>query len=153
MKIKYIIPVLVLAFSFTACKEENAAAKVKQANLTTAMTRDAEIKKGAPELSIDENTYDFGTVKEGDIIETTFVIKNTGKSDLIITDAKPSCGCTVPEWPRTPIKPGTDANIKVKFNTNGKPNRQVKSVTLYTNTTKGREVLQLKGMVTPKDKS
>ena len=153
MRIKYIISVFVIAFALTSCKEENASAKINKSNLTSAMNRDAEIKKGAPEISFDKYEYDFGTVNEGDVVETSFVLTNTGKSGLVITKAVPSCGCTVPEWPKNEIQPGEQASVKVKFNTNGKPNRQLKSVTLYTNTTKGREVLKLKGMVTPKKKS
>ncbi len=153
MRIKYIISVFVIAFALTSCKEENASAKINKSNLTSAMSRDAEIKKGAPEISFDTYEYDFGTVNEGDVVETSFVLTNTGKSGLVITKAVASCGCTVPEWPKNEIQPGEQASVKVKFNTNGKPNRQLKSVTLYTNTTKGREVIKLKGMVTPKKKN
>lgn len=153
MRLKFIIPVFVFALAFTSCGKDNAASKINKSNLKTAMSRDAEIKKGAPEISFAKNEYDFGTVLEGEIIDTSFILTNTGKSDLIITDAKASCGCTVPEWPRNAIKPGENAMVRVKFNTSGKPNRQVKTVTLYTNTTKGREVLKVKGMVTPKSKS
>ena len=153
MRIKYIISVLVLSIALTSCKNDNAASKINKSNLKTAMNRDAEIKKGSPKVSFSKNEYDFGTVKEGEVIETSFVLTNTGNSDLVITDAKASCGCTVPEWPRTPVKAGDNAVIKVKFNTNGKTNRQIKTVTLYTNTVKGTETLKLKGTVTPKAKS
>ena len=152
MRVKFILPLLFLSVVMFSCKQENAANKIKKDNLKTAINRDADIKKGSPEISFDSNEYDFGTVKEGEIVETTFLLTNSGKGDLVITDARPSCGCTVPEWPKTPIKPGKTAAIKVKFNTAGKPNRQNKSVTLITNTTKGREVLKLKGLVTPKAK-
>ena len=71
---------------------------------------------------------------------------------MVITNAKASCGCTVPVWPREAIKPGKTGEVKVKFNTAGKPNRQQKTITLTTNTESGREVLTLKGSVTPKAK-
>jgi hypothetical protein len=125
---------------------------VKKTNLDSAKKRDVEISKGAASISFDKMEYDFGTVNEGDMVETTFVITNSGKTDLVISNAKPSCGCTVPVWPKEPIKPGASADLLVKFNTAGKPNRQSKTVTLTTNTATGREVVRLKGMVNPKAK-
>lgn len=153
MKIKFILQVLVCVFVISSCQKENAANKINKNNLETAQSRDAKIKSGSPEITFDKTQFNFGTVNEGDIVETEFVITNTGKSDLIITDAQPSCGCTVPEWPRSAIKPGSSEKIKVKFDTNGKPNRQIKTITLTTNTVKGREVLKVSGMVTPKNNS
>ena len=63
-----------------------------------------------------------------------------------------SCGCTVPTWPKDPIKPGQTEKVVAKFNTAGKPGRANKAITLFTNTAKGREVLSIKGNVTPKAK-
>jgi len=76
----------------------------------------------------------------------------TGKSELIITSAKGSCGCTVPEWPKEPIMPGEEGQIRVKFNSDKKPNLQQKSITLVTNTEQGKEILKIKAQVTPKSK-
>lgn len=153
MKKIFIASVLALStVLFISCSETNASSKVKKENLDSAKKRDVEISKGAASISFDKMEYDFGTVNEGDMVETTFVITNSGKTDLVISNAKPSCGCTVPTWPREPIKPGESSELLVKFNTAGKPNRQSKTVTLTTNTATGREVVRLKGMVTPKAK-
>ena len=138
---------------FVGCKGgTNATQKINKTNLEEAKTRDLEIKKGTASISFDATEYDFGTVNEGDIVETAFKVTNSGTTDLVITNAQASCGCTVPVWPKAPIKPGESGEIKVKFNTSGKPNRQQKSITLTTNTETGREVLLLKGSVTPKAK-
>lgn len=139
---------------FIACGNGtgNATSKINKDNLETAKSRDVEIKNGAASISFETTEYNFGTVNEGDIVETTFKLTNSGKTDLVITDAKVTCGCTVPVWPKKPIKPGQTEDIKVKFNTNGKQNRQQKNITLITNTATGREILTLKGMVTPKAK-
>ncbi len=136
----------------TACSGGNAAAKVDQSKLAEAKKRDIDINKGAPIISLDKKEYDFGTVTDGDVVQTTFVITNTGKSPLIITDAKTTCGCTVPTWPKDkPIAPGESTEIEVVFNTAGKGGgRQVKDVTLFTNTAVGREILKLKGIVNRK---
>lgn len=152
-KITLLVTFVVSALIFTACNTNgNATTKINKANLEKAKKRDLEIKKGAALVSFDTKEHNFGTVKEGDIVETTFKITNSGKTDLVIMDAKVTCGCTVPVWPKAPIKPGQTEDIKVKFNTNGKPNRQQKSITLITNTESGREILILKGSVTPKNK-
>jgi hypothetical protein len=150
--IKIFIVCLIASSVFIACGNSNATTKINKDNLEKAKNRDVEIKKGAALISVDNSVYDFGTVNEGDIIETTFKVTNSGKTDLIITDAQVTCGCTVPVWPKEAIKPGQTEDVKVKFNTNGKSNRQQKNITLITNTESGREILTLKGMVTPKAK-
>ena len=154
MKItKFLVLVLITASFLTSCKDAtNITAKIKKENLVIAKSRDLEIKKGAASISFDKKEYDFGTVNEGDIVETSYLVTNSGKTDLVITNAQASCGCTVPVWPKNPIKPGATGEVKVKFNTSGKPNRQQKTITLTTNTESGREVLTLKGSVTPKAK-
>jgi hypothetical protein len=154
MKItKFLVLVLITASFLTSCKDAtNITAKIKKENLVNAKSRDLEIKKGAASISFDKKEYDFGTVNEGDIVETSYLVTNSGKTDLVITNAQASCGCTVPVWPKNPIKPGATGEVKVKFNTSGKPNRQQKTITLTTNTESGREVLTLKGSVTPKAK-
>ncbi|WP_299013721.1 DUF1573 domain-containing protein [uncultured Polaribacter sp.] len=152
-KITIALAFLVATTFMVSCGDTgNAAKKINQTNLESAKSRDAEIKKGVASLSVEKREYDFGTVTEGEIVETTFKITNSGKTDLVITDAQVTCGCTVPVWPKAPIKPGETKDIEVKFNTNGKRNKQQKNITLVTNTQSGREILTLKGMVTPKAK-
>jgi uncharacterized protein YfaS (alpha-2-macroglobulin family) len=142
---------LVSAMAFTSCdKKGDASSKINKENLESAKSRDVEIKNGAALVTFDETEYDFGTVTEGEVVETVFKVTNSGKTDLVITDAQVTCGCTVPVWPKQPIKPGETEEIQVRFNTAGKSNRQQKNITLITNTASGREILTLKGMVTPK---
>ena len=153
MKKITILFAFLLATNFIiSCADGKASTKVNKQNLDTAKTRDAEIKQEVASISFDKKEYDFGTVNEGEIVETVFKVTNSGTTDLVITNAKGSCGCTVPVWPKAPIKPGETGDIAVKFNTSGKPNRQMKTVTLTANTESGREVLTLRGSVTPKAK-
>ena len=153
MKKITILFAFLLATNFIiSCADGKASTKVNKQNLDTAKTRDAEIKQGVASISFDKKEYDFGTVNEGEIVETVFKVTNSGSTDLVITNATGSCGCTVPVWPKAPIKPGETGDIAVKFNTSGKPNRQMKTVTLTANTESGREVLTLRGSVTPKAK-
>ncbi|TXD50687.1 MULTISPECIES: DUF1573 domain-containing protein [unclassified Polaribacter] len=153
-KITILFAFLISSSLFISCGNGtgSATSKINKDNLESAKSRDVEIKNGAASISFESTEYDFGTVNEGDIVETTFKVTNSGTTDLVITDAKVTCGCTVPVWPKKPIKPGQTEDVQVKFNTNGKQNRQQKNITLITNTETGREILTLKGMVTPKAK-
>ena len=151
MKQLLVLGILVI-FSLVSCKE-NVANKINKENLEVAKQRDYKLNEGAASITFSKTEHDFGVINEGDIVETTFSFKNTGKSELIITNAVGSCGCTVPEWPKEPIAVGESGQIKVKFNTQGKPNKQSKTITLTTNTTNGKETVLIKAEVTPKQKA
>jgi Protein of unknown function (DUF1573) len=96
-------------------------------------------------------SYDWGTIAEGEKMTHIFKFKNTGSNDMIISEAHGSCGCTVPEWPKEPIKPGKSSQIKVIFDSKGKAGDQSKSVTLTANTEPSSMILMIKGKVTPKE--
>lgn len=151
MKNLIVITLVVMGLSFASCKED-ATKKIKTENLEVAKERDSEIKMGGPRFKFEKTEHDFGTINEGDVVETVFAFTNVGKSELIITSAKGSCGCTVPEWPKEPIMPGEAGEIKVKFNSYRKPNLQQKQITLRTNTEGGKEVLKIRAQVTPSPK-
>jgi hypothetical protein len=135
-------------FAATACKQESAADKITDADMETIEAERALIGK-FPKIELDKEIHDFGTITEGDVVETEFIVKNTGETDLIISEAKGSCGCTVPEPPKDPIKPGTSAPIKVSFDSKNKPGEQEKTVTLTTNTENGHETFKIKAKVQP----
>lgn len=101
-------------------------------------------------IKFNKNNHDFGQINEGDIVKTTFTIKNTGKVDLILTNAKGSCGCTVPQVKlNTPIAPGESTDVVVQFNSTNKPNKQMKRVTFYGNFNSPQHVT-IEAEVTPK---
>lgn len=147
---KILIAITVVSFLVVSCKE-SATSKVKKENIESAKERD-EKHDNLPIISFDKASYDFGTIDEGDVIETEFLITNSGKSDLIIKKASATCGCTIPDWPKEAIKPGEAAPMKVKFNSRGKRNKISKTITLVTNTESGKETVKITGFVTPKEK-
>ena len=100
---------------------------------------------------VDSITFLFDTINEGDKVEHTFRIKNSGDKNLIIAQAVGSCGCTVPEYPKEPVAPGAIVPIKVTFNSAGKQHEQNKIVTLTCNTANRYEKLYVKGYVRPKE--
>jgi hypothetical protein len=142
---------LVASLALLVSCQDGAAKKITNANpVNTTQASQPALKTDSPVMSFDKTTHDFGTIKEGEKVTTKFSFTNTGKSDLIIVDARGSCGCTVPEYPKnTPIKPGDTQTITVSFDSSNKPGVQQKSVTLSANTASGREMLRIKANVTP----
>lgn len=142
---------LVASLALLVSCQDGAAKKITNANpVNTTQASQPAVKTDSPVMSFDKTTHDFGTIKEGEKVTTKFSFTNTGKSDLIIVDARGSCGCTVPEYPKnTPIKPGDTQTITVSFDSSNKPGVQQKSVTLSANTESGREMLRIKANVTP----
>ena len=102
--------------------------------------------ENAAVISFEEEVVDYGTVEQGADGVREFVFTNTGKSPLIISNAVGSCGCTVPTWPKEPIKPGQKAAIKVKYDTKriGAIN---KSITITSNATEATKIIRIKGTV------
>lgn len=104
-------------------------------------------------ITFAEKTFDFGTAKEGDIVTHDFQFTNTGQTPLLITDARSSCGCTVPEWPEEPIAPGKSAAITVKFDTTEKEGLQIKRILITANTYPSESKIYLRGTVVSKEQS
>ena len=100
----------------------------------------------APEIAFESETIDYGTIEKGSNGVREFKFTNNGKSPLIISNARGSCGCTVPTWPKEPIKPGESSVIKVKYDTN-RPGPINKSVTITSNAKTPTKVLRIKGNV------
>jgi len=104
------------------------------------------------QIKFEQTNHDFGEIAEGTLAKHVFKFTNTGKVPLIIKDARGSCGCTVPDWPREPIGPGKEGEIKVQFNSQGRSGMQTKTVTLTTNTQEGVQTLQIKAKVSATSK-
>ncbi len=100
-----------------------------------------------PVFTFEKEAHDFGTIIQGEKVAYSFKFKNTGDGDLIITSAKGSCGCTIPEYPTDPIAPGATGVIDVVFNSDGKKGQQNKKVTIVANTVPNTKVLAINGMV------
>ncbi len=111
-------------------KEDRISAKL----VNNPITAEKGGKTGLlPEISFDKLRYNFGKINQGESVSYQFIFTNTGQAELIIANAKGSCGCTVPKWPREPILPGESEGIKVTFNSAGKSGKQSKTITLVTN--------------------
>ena len=137
----------IIFLTVISCNDNSNKKEIKSENSSSSsMVSSSE----SPIMSFDKTLHDFGTIQEGETVETIFTFTNSGKSDLIIVDARGSCGCTVPKYPKnTDIKPGQSETITVSFDSSNKPGMQQKSVTLSANTSSGREMLRIKANVTP----
>lgn len=151
MKTKTIFGVLILGFAIftTACSNETATnAEVSTDIINDPATAAAEAESAdLPIMEFEETVINFGEISQGEKVKKRYKFKNVGTSNLIISDAKGSCGCTVPRWPKQPILPGQEGEIEVVFDSNGKQGRQHKTVTLIANTKPNTTVIALKGDV------
>ena len=139
---------LTILFSFLACNESAS----KKINTDVAQNQISKDRKYA-EITFDRIFHDFGNVNEGEIVKTVFTFTNTSENDLYIVDARGSCGCTVPKYPKNvAIKPGESGEIEVNFDTTGRPNLQQKMVKVSANTSTSGEMLRIQAFVNPINK-
>lgn len=158
-------------FFMTSCKETPSTDEANEAVTATpeqpsmmdiatepvTNTQNAEAIPTGPLTSIqfDEDTFDWGKIMDGDKVTHVFKFKNTGNEPLIISDAKGSCGCTVPDWPKDAIAPGKSGEIKVVYDSKGKGGvggkNDSKRVTIKANTDPMETYLTIKGIVDKKE--
>ncbi len=107
-----------------------------------------------PVISFATDVHDFGEIQESEG-QVTFEFKytNTGKTPLVIHNVQASCGCTTPEWTRTPIQPNANGSIKVTFNPQNRPGSFNKSITVQSNAESPVKVLRIKGNVIQRPKT
>ena len=120
---------------------------IAQDPAVTQPAADPALNPNAPEFKFEVETYNFGTVKQGESVTYEYKFTNIGKEPLVISRAQGSCGCTVPEWPKEPIAPGKEGKIKVVFSSGGKSGLQHKSVTINSNAKTPVVTLSIKGEV------
>lgn len=141
-----------------ALKSTNNAASTNPVNIqpskSTPQSNTQATAGPSTSVRFDREIHDFGNVDVNTDNPYSFVFTNTGKEPLLITNAKGSCGCTVPSWPKDPIMPGATGKIDVVYRPNkgqaGKP--QEKTVTVTANTEPKNTVVRIKAMVNPEAK-
>lgn len=149
MKTKSILNGIAVAtfFALTACsnekpkEEQRISTDVIDVPATASGT--AVSVGSAPVIAFPESTHDFGKITQGEKVSYSFVFKNTGGSDLVISSAIGSCGCTVPTYPKGPVKAGEESKIDVVFDSEGKSGMVQKTVTVTTNCNPSSTVLNI----------
>lgn len=137
---------LILSTFFMGCKKSNSEMAIDQ-DPKIIEKRQKELSEKSTTVSFDKMEHDFGEIHQGEIVETEFIMKNTGNNDLYVIDAHGSCGCTVPEVTKEAIKPGEFTPIKVKFDSNGKNGIVQKSINIRCNTDNLVEVVKIKANI------
>lgn len=118
---------ILLSFLLAAC----SMVVVAQSTEPVVKVEQVEKSEGGPIMTLESNTVDYGTIKQHGEPLRKVKFTNTGTEPLVIKNARGSCGCTVPTWPKEPIMPGAEAEIEIRYATNrlGKINKTVKITT------------------------
>jgi len=149
--VKFVIFILLIAqLSLSGC---NSGGQNQQDPISTDLVNNPNSASGVhgkaslPIIQFEELEHDFGRIIEGETVSYPFHFKNTGKSDLILAEVTSSCGCTVPSYPKTPIRPGESGIVKVAFNSNGRRGFQSKNIVVASNTQPNSTILRIKAQV------
>lgn len=116
-------------------------------NPRSANGLDTSLANELPVMDFEDTVHNFGWLDEGMKATHSFEFINNGKTPLIVSAAKGSCGCAVAEYPRDPIPPGGSGIIQVLFDTYGKTGHQEKSISITTNSKRGVHMLYIKADV------
>ena len=149
MKRISLIILFAAGIAFATHAQESKDAKPAQpapAAGAAAEQKPAADNPNAPEISFETETIDYGTIKQGEEGTRIFKFKNTGKDPLVISNARGSCGCTVPTWPKEPLMKGQTADLKVHYDTK-RVGAFTKRVTIESNAKSNPKVVTIKGTV------
>lgn len=150
MEIRNIIAFLLIGLMMASCGSGSGTGEITTEVVHNPMTAEGLSKNSAekmPVLTFETLQYDFGRVIKGEKLSYAFKFTNTGKSDLIISSARSSCGCTTTTPPAAPIRPGETGEIKVSFDSKQQTGEVTKRVVVSANTYPVQTTLILKANV------
>ncbi len=147
----FALSIVVLAASCGNGKKDDSTISTDVINVPSTATGKPATPGSAPEITFNEAKHDFGRITQGEKVSYSFVFKNTGGSDLVISSAQGSCGCTVPTYPKGPVKAGEVSKVDVVFNSEGKSGLVEKTVTLVTNCNPSTRVLTINATINVKE--
>ncbi|MEZ5083228.1 MAG: DUF1573 domain-containing protein [Bacteroidales bacterium] len=145
MKNILIIFISLLFFSVVSCNRDSG--KLSSDVVSNPNSASGKTMGGLPKVEFEKDFHDFGKLIQGEKATVNFKFKNTGDEDLLITQVKSSCGCTVTEFPKDPISPGNEGIIKVSFDSAGRKGVQSKSINVVHNGQPNNTVIRIKAMV------
>lgn len=151
-----IIALSIIGFGLVSCKKENKETQNAETVATdstaagTPMTADSAVnlvaapaEAAAPvsnepstSIALSESNFDFGKIKKGDKVEHIYEITNTGKNPLIISEVKPGCGCTAPDFTKEPIMPGKKGKVTLHFDSSSFEGNVQKYADVFANVEK-----------------
>lgn len=119
--------------------------------LTTCLLTFALAARAQGVMQFETDSHDFGKVPEGTMATHEFRFKNTGNQPVVIANVQASCGCTTPDWTKTPVLPGKSGIIKAMYSSAGRPGVFNKTVTVTSNAAEPSKVLSITGAVLTKE--
>ena len=126
---------LILVCSSCTNRESGDDKKISSNLVNNPLSGSKKAENGTlPKFKFDEINHDFGVIIQGEKVSYTYKYRNVGKSDLVISSASASCGCTVANYDKNPVPPGKDGKIEIVFDSNGKNGTQHKTVNILANT-------------------
>ncbi|KMQ67133.1 hypothetical protein ACM39_15250 [Chryseobacterium sp. FH2] len=153
-----IIALSIIGFGLVSCKKENketqsADAVVADSTAATVTPADSTIAPAAPisgaetaapaqsnqpttSIALSESNFDFGKIKKGEKVEHVYEVTNTGNNPLVISEVKPGCGCTVPDFTKEPILPGKKGKITLHFDSSNFDGNVSKFADVFANVEK-----------------
>lgn len=135
----------VLGLFLVACGgKTDPSSEVTTNDVTNGASANGSGNGSLPQIKFEEEIHDFGRITQGEKVSYAFKFTNTGESNLIVSSAAGSCGCTVPEWPKEPILPGKEGKINVVFSSEGKSGMQEKTITIVTNCEPATQEIRIK---------
>ncbi len=140
--------ILPLFFFTASCNQKSGEKEGLPSDIVNnPNTASGKVDTDLPVIEFEKDFYDFGKIIQGEKVSYSFKFTNTGKSDLIISKVTTSCGCTVGDYPRIPIKPGKTGNIEVKFDSENRRGFQNKTITVLSNAQPSTNHLTIKSQV------
>lgn len=136
MKKKYFITLLLGLAGFTGFAQ-NSPVTAPPSVAAPVLAPNQKIVTDGAVLTFTENKFDFGVIPEGEVVKHTFKFRNTGNQPLVIAEVRVTCGCTTPDWTKTPVAPGQTGFVTTQFNSTGKPGQNQKVVTVVSNSVTG----------------
>ena len=149
-----IVTIIFGVIGLSSCNSEESSTHLSPDlvnNPVTASSASASTNEAVAKMVFKNSELNFGTIVQGESVVKVYEFTNEGDVDLIISSANGSCGCTIPKWPKKPIKKGEKGVIEVVFNSQGKEGIMNKKVYITANTNPTNNVIALKGeVVAPK---
>ena len=146
MTMKRIVLSLLVVFVLISCETNNSNISTDLVN--NPVSADG-INKGVnvPVIQFEKTEHDFGKILQGEQVSYTFKFKNVGDAPLLITSIEKTCGCTSPEFTRTPVKPGDDGKITITYDSKGHKGFQNKRLIVKANTNPSESIIRIKAQV------
>lgn len=148
MNIRTILCTALVAMMFVGCGGGSPKSEFSTDLINNPNTANGDSKKVlAPAITFDKKMHDFGRLSQGESIAYSFKFTNTGTADLLVSDCEATCGCTVADFPKKPLKPGEVGYITVTFNSAGKFGQEEQFVEVMANTQPSKNQLVIRAMV------